>query len=224
MKNFKGILVLGERNIFSQLCQIISIGAQANTILKVMYQNISNQQMLTESMHAVRTLEKKSDEIAFKLNEEITSGAVSPNIINELIECIHLADNIVDLFFYLSRELSRMAKVDAKNFEASQETDWTKVYADILGLADQSLFKLQQMLSTGSVSDILQLRKEIESLEEQGDDIKDAGFDKLYQAASRLHFLQFYHYSEMLHKCDDILDNAEDLSDVIVSTVTSILK
>ena len=117
-----------------------------------------------------------------------------------------------------------MAKVDAKNFVASQETDWTKVYADILSLADQSLCKLQQMLSTGSVSDILQLRKEIESLEEQGDDIKDTGLDKLYQAASQLHFLQFYHYSEMLHKCDDILDNAEDLSDVIVSTVTSILK
>ncbi len=68
------------------------------------------------------------------------------------------------------------------------------------------------------------LRKEIEALEEQGDDIKDTGFDKLYQAASQLHFLQFYHYSEMLHKCDDILDNAEDLSDVIVSAVTSILK
>jgi uncharacterized protein Yka (UPF0111/DUF47 family) len=124
LKNFKGILVLGERNIFSQLSQIISIGAQANVILKVMYQNNSNRQMLTESMHAVRTLEKKSDDIAFMLNEEITSGAVSPNIIDELIECVHLADNIVDLFFYLSRELSRMAKADAKNFTMSQETEW----------------------------------------------------------------------------------------------------
>ncbi len=223
MKNFKGILVLGERNIFSELSQIISIAVQANTILKVMFQNSSNEQMLIENMHAVRTLEKKSDEIAFKLNEEITAGAVSPNIIDDLIECVHLADNLVDVIFYLSRELSRMAKVDAKDF-AVQESEWSKVYEDMLALADQSLLKLQQMLSTGSVPQILQLRTEIESLEEQGDDIKDAGFDKLYHVASKLHFLQFYHYSEMLHKCDDILDNCEDLSDVIVSIVTSILK
>jgi len=70
----------------------------------------------------------------------------------------------------------------------------------------------------------LQCRKEIEALEEQGDDIKDAGLDKLYSMASGMHFLQFYHYSEMLHKSDDILDTCEDFSDVIVSIVTSILK
>jgi uncharacterized protein len=223
LKNFKGILVLGERNIFAQLSQIISIGAQANAILKAMFQNSSNEQMLAEKMLEVRTLEKESDEIAFKLNEEITAGAVSPNIIDDLIECVHLADNIVDVIFYLSRELSRMAKAETKDFVV-QESGWSKVYEDMLVLADQSLLKLQQMLSIGNVSQILQLRKDIQSLEEQGDDIKDAGFDKLYHVATKMHFLQFYHYSEMLHKCDDILDNSEDLSDVIVSTVTSILK
>jgi uncharacterized protein Yka (UPF0111/DUF47 family) len=223
MKNFKGILVLGEKNIFGELSQIISIAVQTNAFVKVSFQNSSNEHMLTENMNKVRVLEKKSDEIAFKLNEEITSGAVSPNIIDDLIECVHLADNIVDLFFYLSRELSRFAKADTKGFTV-QENEWTKSYLDMLALADQTLMKLQQMLSTGSVSAILQLRKEIESLEEQGDDIKDTGFDKLYHVASQLHFLQFYHYSDMLHKCDDILDNCEDLADVIVSTVTSILK
>lgn len=80
------------------------------------------------------------------------------------------------------------------------------------------------MLSTSEVSSILQLRKEIESLEEEGDDIKDAAFDKLYYLAKELHFLQFFHYSEMLHKCDDLLDNNEDLADIIVSIITSILK
>jgi uncharacterized protein Yka (UPF0111/DUF47 family) len=222
LKNFKSILVLGERNIFNELSQIIFIATEANAIVKVSFQNSSNEK-LTENMHAVRTLEKKSDEIAFRLNEEITAGAVSPNIINDLIECVHLADNIVDLHFYLSRELSRMAKAETKGFVV-KEIEWAKFYEDLLLLADQSLMKLRQMLSTGSVSTILQLRKDIESLEEQGDDIKDTAFDKLYHIATKLHFLQFYHYSEMLHKCDDILDNCEDLSDVIVSTVTSILK
>ncbi len=224
MKNFKGILVLGERNIFGELSQILFIAAQANTILKDMFNNSGNKQALIEKLPAVRDLEKKSDEVAFKLSEDITAGAISPNLIDNLIESAHIADNIVDTIFYLSRELSRMAK--ANNFDSSMHTEaeWAHVYLQMLLLGDQTLSKLQQMLSTSNVSQILQLRKEIETLEEQGDDIKDAGFDKLYSVASDLHFLQFFHYSEMLHKSDDILDGCEDLSDIIVSIVTSILK
>ncbi len=224
MKNFKGILVLGERNVFGELNQIISIGSQANAILKVMFKDCCNKQALTANMHDVRALEKKSDEIAFKLNEDITSGAISPNLIDDLIESTHLADNIVDTIFYLSRELSRMSKANITDLQVHEEVEWAGVYLRLLDLVDQSLPKLKLMLSTGNISQILELRKEIETIEETGDDIKDAGFDKLYSMASDLHFLQFYHYSEMLHKSDDILDTCEDLSDVLVSIVTSILK
>jgi len=224
LKTFKGILVLGERNIFGELSQVISVAAQANTILKSMFNNSEDKQVLTKQMHDIRDLEKKSDEIAFRLSEDITAGAISPNLIDNLIESTHLADNIVDTIFYLSRELSRIAKANTSDVLVHKEAEWAEVYTQMLSLSDQTLSKLQQMLSANNVPQILQLRKEIETLEEQGDDIKDAGFDKLYSVASGLHFLQFYHFSEMLHKTDDILDGCEDLSDVIVSIVTSILK
>ena len=224
LKTFKGILVLGERNIFGELSQVISVAAQANTILKSMFNNSGDKQVLTKQMHDIRDLEKKSDEIAFRLSEDITAGAISPNLIDNLIESTHLADNIVDTIFYLSRELSRIAKANTSDVLVHKEAEWAEVYTQMLSLSDQTLSKLQQMLSANNVPQILQLRKEIETLEEQGDDIKDAGFDKLYSVASGLHFLQFYHFSEMLHKTDDILDGCEDLSDVIVSIVTSILK
>jgi uncharacterized protein Yka (UPF0111/DUF47 family) len=224
LKNFKGILVIGERNIFAELSQIISIAAQANTILKLMFNNMGNNQLLNENMHAIQALEKKSDVIAFGLSEDITAGAVSPNLIDNLIESTHLADNVVDIIFYLSRELDRMAKAKTLASIGRKETEWTEIYIQMLNLADQTIAKLKEMLSTAKVSNILQLHKEIEAIEEKGDDIKDAGFDTLYYMASGLHFLQFYNYSEMLHKSDDILDTCEDFSDVIVTIVTSILK
>jgi len=224
LKEFKGILLIGEKSIFNELYRIITIAAQANEILKVMYQNASNVQLLHDKMRDIRTLEKKSDEIAFNLIEDITSGAVSPNIIDGLIESVRSADNILDVIFYLSRELARMSKVDTSNLSLQQLNEWTQIYTKILQLVDQALIRLRTMLSTSEVSSILQLRKEIESLEEEGDDIKDAAFDKLYYLAKELHFLQFFHYSEMLHKCDDLLDNNEDLADIIVSIITSILK
>ena len=94
----------------------------------------------------------------------------------------------------------------------------------MLDLANVALSKLEKLLSASDVREILEMRKEIEDLEEKGDTIKDTAFDKLYATSPRLNYLQFYHYSEVLHLCDDILDASEDFSDSIVSVVTSILK
>ena len=174
-------------------------------------------------MHSVQLIEKKSDEIAFKISEDITSGAISPNIIDNLLESVQVADDIVDVYYYLSREMNRMSKAYSAGFEL-QEADWDSVYENMLDLAEKALIKLNQALSSSNVAEILQLRKEIEALEEQADDIKDQGFDRLYSIAPKLHYLQFAHYSELLHKCDDILDSCEDFADLIVSVVTSIIK
>ena len=178
---------------------------------------------LTEIMHKVQALEKKSDEIAFKINEGITGGAISPNIIDSLLECVHVADDIVDVYYYLSRELNRMSKAYLAGLEM-QEAKWETVYENMLSLAEKALIKLKQALSSSNVAEILQLRKEIEALEENADDVKDQGFDRLYSITPKLHYLQFYDYSELLHKCDDILDSSEDFADLIVSVVTSITK
>jgi len=223
MKSFKGILVVGERNVFSQLAQIVAIAIEANTLVYSMFKTGYKEKELKEKMHSVQLLEKKSDEIAFELSEGITSGAISPNIIDNLLECVQTADDIVDLYYYLSRELNRMAKAYTAGFEL-EHADWDSVYENMLDLAEKSLSKIKQALTSANMTEILALRKEIESLEEQGDDIKDQGFDRLYSIAPNLHYLQFSHYQELLHKCDDILDSCEDFSDLIVSIVTSILK
>ena len=223
LKSLKGILVVGERNIFYDLTQIFAIATEANTILSQMFKIGYKENELTEYMHAMQLLEKKSDEIAFKISEDITSGAISPNIIDNLLESVQTADNIIDTYYYISRELTRMAKAYSAGFQ-QQPTDWNPVYQDILVLAEKSILKIKQTLSTSNTSEILQGRKEIEDIEEQGDDIKDQGFDRLYTIAAKLNFLEFYHYQELLHKCDDILDSCEDFSDLMVSVVTSILK
>lgn len=223
MKSLKGILVVGEKNIFSELTQVVAMAAEANALVLGMFKMGYRDKGIKDVMHSVQLIEKKSDEIAFKISEDITSGAISPNIIDDLLECVQVADNTVDVYYYISRELNRMSKAYASGFEL-QEADWDSVYENMLDLAEKALIKLNQALSTSNVTEILQLRKEIEALEEQADDVKDQGFDRLYSIAPKLHYLQFYHYSELLHKCDDILDSCEDFSDLIVSVITSIVK
>jgi hypothetical protein len=223
LKSLKGILVVGEKNIFMKLTQIVAIAQEANPLVSSMYNVDLKEPQLNGIMRSVQLLEKKSDAVAFEISEDITSGAISPNIIDDLLKSVQVADDLVDLYYYLSRELERMAKVYSAGFEMKQP-GWDSVYVNILGLADQSLSKLKQLLSSDNVSEIMELHKEIEGLEMQADELKDDGFDRLYLMTPKLHYLQFYHYVELLHKCDDVLDSCEDLSDLIVSVVNAILK
>jgi hypothetical protein len=223
LKSLKGILVVGEKNIFIELTQIIAIAMEANTLVSSTFNVNYEEKKLTEDTYIMQSLEKKSDDIAFKISEDITSGAISPNIIDDLLKSVQVADDIVDLYYYLIRERERMSKVYSAGFE-SKRPGWDSVYVDTLALAEKSLFKLKLALSSSKISEILGLRKEIEALEEQSDNLKDAGFDRLYNMTPNLHYLQFYHYTELLHKCDNVLDSCEDLSDLIATVVTSILK
>jgi uncharacterized protein Yka (UPF0111/DUF47 family) len=224
VKSLRHVLVVGEKNIFGEIAQIVVIASEANTILQQMLSDSQNEKALDNGMQAIRVLEDKSDNIAFKVTEDITTGAVSPNILEHLLECVHVADDIVDTYYYQSRELCRMYKAKFPYSEAPQETEWMALFKSMLDLAEKALFKVKQTLSASGLSEMRQLRKEIEALESQGDDIKDKGFDWLYHLAPQMHYLQFNHYSELLHKFDDILDGCEDLSDLVLAVITSILK
>lgn len=224
MKSLRHILVVGEKNIFGEIAQIVVIASEANTILQQMLSESQNEKALDNGMQSIRILEDKSDNIAFKVTEDITTGAVSPNILEHLLECVHVADDIVDTYYYQSRELCRMYKAKFPYSEAPQETEWMSLFKSMLDLAEKALIKVKQTLSAADLLEMRQLRKEIETLESQGDDIKDRGFDLLYRLAPQMHYLQFNHYSELLHKFDDILDGCEDLSDLVLAVITSILK
>ncbi len=216
--------MIGEKNIFRELSEILELGSQANAIMTHMLLDGYKGKSLAEEMQAIRTLEKKSDEVAFKVSEDITSGAVSPNVLDDLLKSVQLADTTLDLYYSLSRELGRMSKVELEGSEFSCDVEWAADFEKMLNLAGKALLAVKNLLAASNLADMIEIRKEIEALEEQGDDVKDAGFDKLYTETPKLHYIQFLHYSELFHKLDDILDACEDLSDIIVSIVNSILK
>ena len=224
LRNIKRGLVVGEKNIFHELSEILDLAGEANAIMTQMLLERYKGKPLTEAMHAIRLLEKKSDDTAFKISEDITSGAVSPNVLDDLLESVQLADTILDTYYNLSRELNRMAKAKFAGEEVNYETDWAPIFEKMLSLAGKAIIEVKRLLATSILTEMIEVRKQIEALEEQGDDVKDTGFDKLYANAPEMHYLQFFHYSELLHKLDDILDACEDLSDTIVSIVNSILK
>jgi uncharacterized protein Yka (UPF0111/DUF47 family) len=221
-RDIKRFLIVGEKGVFREISEIIGLAKKANTIITKIVMDDYMVKPFKDEVEAVSSIEKESDDIAFRLSEEITGGAISPNIIDELLESVQHADNIVDHYHNLSRELGRMSCAELAGCQIDHE--WNTLFASLLSLAESALSRLEKLLSTSDMAEILEMRKEIEDLEEKGDSIKDTAFDNLYAAAPKLNYLQFFHYSEVLHLCDDILDESEDLSDSLVSVVTSILK
>jgi len=224
MKKFKSVLVVGEENVFRELAGILELGVQSNEIMSRIFLNDYKATTLAESMEAIHSLEKQSDDVAFKISEDITSGAISPNVLDDLLDSVQQADNILDFYYGLSRELGRMSKVNIASSHLTYEAEWRLVFRTLLDLAGKAILKAKDLLDASNLDSMLAIRKEIEALEERGDDVKDGGFDKLYADASKLSYIEFVHYSEVLHILDDILDTCEDLSDLIVSIVKSITK
>ena len=91
---------------------MIELGRRANA---VMIEMLSSSSSLTALNEDIRLLEKQADQLSFAIRSGITGGAVNPNVLDNLLECVDLADSIVDDYFWVSRELLRISKVTFSN-------------------------------------------------------------------------------------------------------------
>ncbi len=222
LRDLKGMLIIGERKVFGEVAEIIDTAREADSIITAMFVNPRGDSIQQEN-EKIRLLEKKSDNLSFRIKNEITNGAISSNIIDNLLECVEMADSVMDDFYYISREMNRMRTVDTQK-EDGKLSVFNEMALSMMKLADQAMELLTRMLKSKDIGEMKEDRKSIEKLEEDGDNIKDAAFDKLYGIAPEINFLQFNHVSNMIHKIDDILDGCEDVSDLVLAIATSISK
>ncbi len=222
-KGFRGIFIVGEKMVFQNIAEIIQLGLEARGIIYEML-NADNLPAIIRLNEQVISLEKQSDVVAFKVSGEITSGAISSNILDNLLECVDMADNILDNFHYIGREIRRTGRLRFEAVELGNFLAFQGQLNELLDLSQQAMEALKRLLSSKSIEEMQSIRMEIEGVEENGDNIKDASFDRLYLMAPSMHYLQFMHISELVHKLDDILDSCEDIADLILAISTSISK
>lgn len=199
----------GEEGILRECSKMIYIAIDAN---KELAQVVKGKQGIGK----IRELEKRADKDKFRISNIVTSGAVAPNLIDNVLELVGQQDEIVDSIYNLSRELGRYKIPNSKldNFIKSKLTDMNS-------LNDTALHTLLDMYRQDDLSKIQDLREDVEDLEEAGDEIKDALFDTAY--SHKMDFKGFYHLIQTAHQADDILDGCEDSSDTLMTIVSSII-
>ena len=209
-------LVAGEEGVFERLKALSDMARKETPLaIKLFQERLSDVNVL----EGMRVLERESDEITFKLSEDIMNGAINPAVLRDLLHLTDQMDTIFDDYYFLAREVNRtvVAKIELPMLDKM-----TGTFVSQVNLADKQLVALGKLLEAKTMDQVKSQRREIEGLEEEGDDLKDAGFDAMYENYKLFDYFSFQHYTEVLRKLDDIQDDMEDMSDLILAIANTI--
>ena len=209
-------LVAGEEGIFEWLKALSEMARKETPLATKLFQERLSDANVLETM---KTLEKQSDEVTFKLSEDIMTGAINPAVLRDLLHVTDLMDTVFDDYYFLAREVNRtvLSKVELPMLGKMTDTFVAQV-----SLADKQLEALGRLLDADTIDEANSRRKEIEKFEEDGDELKDSGFDVMYENHKLFDYFSFQHYTEVLRKLDDIQDGIEDMSDLILAIANTI--
>jgi uncharacterized protein Yka (UPF0111/DUF47 family) len=199
----------GEESLLKECSKILRIAQEANAALA----SLRDTKVDVANM---RRLEQKADDEKFRIANMIASGAVAPNVLDNMLSLLGHQDNIVNAIYNLARELSRYG---VKNEEEDRYIETQIV--DVSHLVDSALNTLLEMYEQDDATKLRSLRQTIEHLEETGDDIKESMLDLAYAKAAT--FQSFYHIVQTAHMADNILDGCEDSADALLTIVSSII-
>jgi uncharacterized protein Yka (UPF0111/DUF47 family) len=218
----KKIMVVGEKHVLGEMTVYIDMALEATVMLEEMLE--SSPEKMVEINEKIRLLERKADDYGMQLTHEITSGAISSNLMDNLLKLTDTCDDILDKSHYLGREIKRM-NIDYKNgrTEAIMRTSY-KTFRVMIQKSREALKSLSLMLSDSNMDSLRSERKNIEVLEEAVDELKDNLIDEIYRNADGMHFLVYDHLMSLVHKIDDMVDDCEDISDILLNIILSVSK
>ncbi len=209
-------LVAGEKGVFERLKALADKAREETPLATRLFQERLADPSVLEDMKA---LEKQSDELTFKLSQDIMKGAINPAVLRDLLHTTDLMDSVFDDYYFLAREVNRTV---TSGVELPLLDRMTETFVGQVALADKQLEAFGKLLEANSMDDVRSFRKEIERFEEEGDELKDSGFDAMYENRKLFDYFSFQHYTEVLRKLDDIQDGVEDMSDLILAIANTI--
>lgn len=219
----KRLLIVGEKNVLNQLTEFTDLGNEASDLLKMMLSGEEDLQLLNDE---IREIERKGDDLSIKVKGDITGGAISSNLMDNLITVTETCDDMIDKSYFISREIKRMMTDHVEKDDVSMDLIRSSygIFAQMLDLNKEALALVNRMLRATDMNVMREVREEIEVLEEKGDEFKDDLIDEIYRMADSISYLVFTHLTAVAHKIDDMLDDCEDLSDLILTINLSLTK
>lgn len=219
----KRLLSVGEKNVLNQLTEFTDLGGEASDLLKIM---LSAEDSLDQLNDEIREVERNGDDVAIRVKRDITGGAISSNLMENLVTVTETFDDIIDKAYFISRELRRMNLYHRERNDTAIDLIGSsyEIFSRMLDLIKEALSYVKRMLKASDIDIMRGIREDIEVLEEKGDELKDDLIDEIYRVADSISYLVFTHLTGVVHKIDDMLDGCEDISDLVLTINLSLTK
>ncbi|MEM3437888.1 MAG: DUF47 family protein [Nitrososphaerales archaeon] len=159
-------------------------------------------------------LEKNVDDIHRKIVEEICKGAFFGGIRDDLLNLLEKIDNIADSakdslkILILRRPEDEIVKYV---FEDSELMDF---FLNCL-MAVKELKEVVKRLEKGKKF-VFELISTVEDYEEKADELKGRVLNRLFDKAENFNILSVIQFKDFINIVDNIADNAEDASDIVL--------
>lgn len=224
IRRVRGFFLPGEKEAFARISELARLGEESLDLLTKILSGTHNGLADVESYTAkISALEKEGDRITQSIEERLGRGSISASLTNDFERLVDSVDSILDRAHSLSRQLRRVTKRplrQAKEFDALIRKEQVR----LIEIGRQQLHTLRQLLEVAGSDRVkaLEMAREIEKLEEQGDDVKDAMLDEIYGSWEKLDYASFHNYIQTTIEADDILDLCEDASDLVIAVTKAL--
>ncbi len=217
----KKFMVIGERQTLQNMEKYLSFAEENAKILMEIFKNPEDD--ISSSCKKISSNEKEADEITMRMKRDITSGAIGSSLMENFLELIEKFDDIIDKTYWISREMKRAKdSFIANGFHMEPIKGFYEQYQLILTKSLSALQYVKLLLDDSDVENVKKIRGKIQELEETVDEIKDGIIDRLYRTSESISYLLFNHINSVVHTLDDLLDNCEDISDLVLNTMLSV--
>jgi predicted phosphate transport protein (TIGR00153 family) len=158
--------------------------------------------------------EKEADEVHRMLSTEIAEGAFFGGVREDILELLEMIDNIADSAKDASRFLETQWRLDAFALSLLRSEQMTQFVANLR----KAVYSLGELVAAfkSSRKEVLAKVHDVEDLEEAADSNKDQLIRQLFQSAEHPDPITVIQMRDFMFVADDIADNAEDASDVVL--------
>jgi uncharacterized protein Yka (UPF0111/DUF47 family) len=219
MRRVKGFFQLGEKDAFIRIDELAGQGEESlHLLVKILTNSPNGLSDIETCTNRISILEKQGDKIVQSLEETFGKGSISAILMREFERLADSVDGVLDRAHALSRQMRRVTKRplrEAKEFDAIIRKDQVRLIE--IGLTQLQMLRNLFKIAGSDMNQSLELAKQIERLEEQGDDVKDNMLDEIYGSWEVLDYASFHNYIETTIEADDILDHCEDASDLVIA-------
>jgi len=163
---------------------------------------------------AVMSDETKADTIHRDLSLRVANGAFFGGVREDILALLEKIDDIADSAKDASRLLNVEVGANGSAIEILRSDEMRLFIADLKG----SVSALENLIAAFTISkkEVLARVHSVEEFEESADSRKDVLLRELFRGASNLNPVTVIQLRDFIFVADDIADNAEDASDVVL--------